>query len=47
MPLPVLIWILQSEDGSAFHALYSLSEKVVVRFFLKLMSFHFTDEVYS
>lgn len=45
MPLPVLIWILQSEDGGAFHALYSLSEKV--RFFLKLMSFHFTDEVYS
>lgn len=47
MPWPLLVWILESGNGLAFHYLFSLNKKAVVSFLLKLASFCLTPEVCS
>lgn len=45
VPWRVLVWILEPGSGVAFHSVYSLNKKAVVRFLFELASFCLTPEV--
>lgn len=47
VPQPVLVWILQFEDGVVFHTLCSLNRKAVRRFLFKVSSFCFSSKLCS